>query len=62
MTKSEINERLSKLPEPQWVRDMKAHYAETGTYRPEDLRRVLGDPTRGVEMPVQGSVSKHFSS
>jgi hypothetical protein len=61
MTESETRERLSKLPEPPWVREMKANYAETGTYRPEDLRRVLGDPTRGVEMPVKESESEHFS-
>ena len=26
------------------------HYWRTGTYRPEDLRRFLGDPTKGVEV------------
>ena len=34
-----------------WVHDMHAHYAANGTYRAEDLRRVLGDPREsfGVE-------------
>ena len=61
MTESEARERLSNLPEPKWVREMKANYSKTGTYRPEDLRRVLGDPRRSVEMPVKDSESKHFS-
>jgi hypothetical protein len=27
-----------------WVREMQAHYATTGSYRVEDVHRVLGDP------------------
>jgi hypothetical protein len=61
VTTSEIKKRLANLPEPEWIRKMKEHYARTGTYRPEDLRRLLGDPARRVEMPPQGSVTKHFS-
>jgi len=60
MTMEEIKERLAKLPEPDWVRKMKQHYARTGTYRPEDLRRVLGDPRRGVEMSPRASVPEYF--
>jgi hypothetical protein len=30
------------------VRDMVKHYQETGAYRPEDVRTVLGDPLGGV--------------
>jgi hypothetical protein len=27
---------------PQWVIEMHEHFAATGTYRPEDVQRVLG--------------------
>jgi hypothetical protein len=60
MTMDEIRERLARLPEPEWVREMKEHYAKTGTYRAEDVRRVLGDPRRGVEMSPRASVPEHF--
>jgi hypothetical protein len=33
---------------PMWVQEMHAHYREHGFYRPEDLTRVLGDPTKSV--------------
>jgi hypothetical protein len=33
-----------------WVRAMQQHYNDTGTYRIEDLRRLLGDPMRGVSL------------
>jgi hypothetical protein len=56
----EFNDRLARLPEPQWVREMKEHYARTGTYRAEDLRRVLGDPTRSVTVPARTSLPNHF--
>ncbi len=32
------------------VKGMVSHYHATGTYRPEDVRRVLGDPTGGVHI------------
>jgi hypothetical protein len=35
-----------------WLREMQAHFSRTGFYRAEDLNRVLGDPRRGVSMPV----------
>ena len=40
----------SRAPDPQWVEDMHAHYRETGTYRPSDLQRVLGDPLQSVQI------------
>jgi hypothetical protein len=35
---------------PQWVEEMRMHYAATGSYRAADLMRLLGDPSRGVEI------------
>jgi hypothetical protein len=48
------------IKEPEWVWKMKEHYARTGAYRPEDLRRLLGDPTKGVEMGAGASISNCF--
>ncbi|MCU0642357.1 MAG: hypothetical protein MUF61_02155 [archaeon] len=39
---------LNNLREPQWVIEMRDYYYKHGTYRAEDLRRVLGEPSRGV--------------
>ena len=44
-------ELLQKIPPPEWVVEMHEHYAETGSFRTEDILRVLGDPTKGVDMP-----------
>ncbi len=33
---------------PDWMRGMFEHYSDTGSYRPEDIRRILGDPREGV--------------
>jgi hypothetical protein len=33
------------------------HYRRTGTIRPEVLRRLLGDPTKGVEVRADASLS-----
>lgn len=35
---------------PHWVEEMRMHFAATGTYRASDLMRLLGDPSRGVEI------------
>lgn len=45
---------------PEWIRKMREHYMRTGTYRPEDLRRLLGDPTKGVEIGAGASISNYF--
>lgn len=37
---------------PKWVKDMHAHYNETGSYRAEDVQRVLGDPRKSVGAPT----------
>ena len=46
----EIQDKLPELPPADWVTEMIAHYQRTGSYRPEDLRRLLGDPNRAVEV------------
>ncbi len=45
-----IRAMLEALPPAEWVREMIDHYNRTGTYRPEDLRRLLGDPNRAIQV------------
>jgi hypothetical protein len=33
-----------------WVSEMHAHFMQTGSYRIQDVQRVLGDPRQGVEI------------
>ena len=35
---------------PDWVREAQAHYAATGSYRPDDVARILGDQKISVEV------------
>jgi hypothetical protein len=51
--KTEIEAAVKRLAEqitiaPAWQKEMIAYYERTGTFRPEDLRRILGDPTKAV--------------
>jgi hypothetical protein len=57
----EIQERLRQLPPAKWVRDMTEHYHRTGSFRPQDLRRLLGDPNRAVEVGSNASLASFFS-
>ena len=54
-------ELLTQPHPPEWVRRMIDHYQRTGTYRPEDLRRLLGDPTKGVEVGPNASLASMFT-
>lgn len=53
---------LSQAQPAEWVRKMIEHYRRTGTIRPEDLRRLLGDPTKGVEVGSSASLTSLFAS
>jgi len=61
MTTDEIRRKLASTPQADWIREMREEYARTGSYPPEALRRLLGDPTRRVDMPLRGTVSRHFT-
>jgi hypothetical protein len=60
MSEQEVRERFDGIAEAQWVREMREHFSRTGTYRPQDLRRALGDPAERVEMSPEASLSKYF--
>ncbi len=53
---------LAQAQPAEWVRKMIEHYRRTGTIRPEDLRRLLGDPTKGVEVPSDASLTSLFTA
>jgi hypothetical protein len=49
--------RLRNAPPPEWLQQMQRDYLRTGTVRPEDLRRLLGDPLRCVESGPKPSLA-----
>jgi hypothetical protein len=51
-----FEELLQSVPPAEWVREMIEHYRRHGSFRPEDLRRLLGDPKTGVVVPNQNSL------
>jgi hypothetical protein len=58
----EFQEKSQQIPQADWVRDMIDHYRRTGTYRAKDLRRLLGDPNRGVEVGPNAGLASFFSA
>lgn len=57
----QIEVGLRRIPPAPWVVDMIRHFQRTGSYRPEDLRRLLGDPNRSVEVGPCKSLAAHFT-
>lgn len=55
-------EKLQRAKPPAWILEMIEHYRRTGSYRPKDLRRLLGDPTVGVEVGANTSLSSLVSA
>jgi hypothetical protein len=58
----EIQARLREFPPAPWVRQMVDYYRRTGTLRPQDLRRLLGDPNRAVEAGPNASLSAYLAA
>jgi hypothetical protein len=63
-SKEEIEKLLNDLPEAEWVSKMRAYYIETGTYRGEDLKRLLGDQNctvtmSGIDSMLNSLISKN---
>jgi len=56
----EIQAKLEELPPADWVRQMIDHYNRTGSYRLEDLRRLLGDPNRAVQIGPNANLASFF--
>jgi hypothetical protein len=53
--------KFREMPPAEWVEDMIDHYRRTGTYRAEDLHRLLGDPNKAVEVGPNKSLSALLS-
>lgn len=53
----DIQAKLAELPAADWVRAMRDSYNRTGTFRPEDLRRLLGHPNKSVEVGPEPCLS-----
>lgn len=56
-----LQEKLQRAQPAAWVRQMIDHHRRTGAYRPQDLRRLLGDQTQGVEVGPNSSLASHLS-
>ena len=54
-------EDLAQQEPADWVRGMIAYHQQTGAYRPEDLRRLLGDPTQSVTISPDCGVIGMFA-
>jgi hypothetical protein len=55
-------EFVAQAQQPEWVREIIEHYWQTGTVRSEDLWRLLGDPTKGVEVGPSTSLASMYNS
>jgi len=60
MTLKKVWESIASKAESDRSRKMKEHYSRTGVYPPEDLRRLLGNPTKGIEVRDRDSLSGYF--
>ncbi len=53
----EILAQLNQLEPPTWISEMRKHYAQHGTFRPEDIARLLGDRSRSIGALAQTPAS-----
>ncbi|MCI0637724.1 MAG: hypothetical protein L0Y72_08860 [Gemmataceae bacterium] len=51
------HELLARAEAPEWIREMIRHYRKTRKFRPQDLRRLLGNPNVGVEFGPNSSLA-----
>lgn len=58
----ELRAKLRDMPPADWVREMIDHYQKTGTYRAQDLRRLLGDPNQSVKVGPDGCLPSFLSN
>ncbi|MEO1235523.1 MAG: hypothetical protein AAFX76_01910 [Planctomycetota bacterium] len=50
------------LQVPGLVKQVTQHFAETGQSRPDDLRQLLGDPTKRVSLGSESAVNSFLNS
>jgi hypothetical protein len=61
LRRDEIQTKLRELPAADWIQDMRDYFRRTGTYRAADLRRLLSDPNRGVEVGPNANRSEFMA-
>jgi len=52
-----IQDRVGQTPPPKWILRMQEQYVKTGTISTQDLRQLLGDPTKRVEIGPKPSLA-----
>jgi len=62
MSNDALKKKLTNLPECDSVREIKAQYERTGTYRPADLQKLLGNPLRRVTPGSNKDLIQRYSS
>ena len=55
-----VEEMLKTASLPKWLQEMHDHYAKVGSFRTEDILRVLGDPRKGVDMASEEKAKSFF--
>lgn len=55
-----VEKMLQMASPPKWLVDMHDHYEKVGSFRTEDILRVLGDPRKGVDMASEERARSFF--
>jgi hypothetical protein len=55
-----VEKMLQTASLPKWLQEMHEHYAKAGSFRTEDILRVLGDPRKGVDMTSEEKAKAFF--
>ncbi len=55
-----FEDMLHQADPPEWLIAMHDHYAETGSFRTEDILRVFGDPRKSVQMASEEDAKAFF--
>jgi hypothetical protein len=53
--------RVEPAPTPDWLSRMQEDFRKTGSYRPEDVRKLLGDQTSRVDFGPKSNPASFYS-
>jgi hypothetical protein len=59
---TENSVRVVPTPSPELLRRMQEDYQKTGSYRPQDVRKLLGDQTSRVEIGPKADPASFFTN
>lgn len=57
---NQLLDQVQSTPPPPAIRQMADFYQKNGYYRASDLRRVLGDPMKAVEVGPTSSLAQNL--